>query len=248
MDSQDVNQLQSKIKQNLVEILGIISQAAIVSGRSAEEISILAISKRQPVEVIEAAYNCGQRVFGESYVQEALEKKTLLRGYKDIRWDMVGHVQSRKAQQVAENFHTLHSLDSLKLARLLNQHRPATMPEMEVFLEVNIGDESSKTGFSARNEQDREALVEVVRQIFGLERLKLVGLMAMPPLFQDPRLSRPYFVKLRQLKDYLNQQVNKNALTQLSAGTSADFEIAIEEGATVVRIGERLLGPRIFTT
>lgn len=247
MHSQDVNLQQGKIWHNIAEIQEIISRAARVSGRSENEISILAISKRQPVEVIEAAYDCGQRAFGESYVQEALEKMAHLRELEGIRWDMVGHVQSRKAQQVAENFHAIHSLDSLKLANLLNQHRPAALPALEVYLEVNVGDESSKTGFPAQNEQDEESLVAEVRQILGLERLRLVGLMAMPPLFQNPEQSRPYFVKLRQLKDYLNQQVSGAALTQLSAGTSADFEIAIEEGATVVRIGERLLGPRNYT-
>lgn len=246
MHSQNVNLLQGKIEHNLAEIQEIISRAAAVNGRCADEISILAVSKRQPVEVIEAAYHCGQRAFGESYVQEALEKMAHFSEFKGIRWDMVGHVQSRKAQQVAENFHALHSLDSLKLATLLNQYRPVAIPQLAVFLEVNIGDENSKTGFSARNQEDQEALVPVVRQILTMDRLKLVGLMAMPPLFQDPQLTRPYFIKLRQLKDYLNQQVSGAALTQLSAGTSADFEVAIEEGATVVRIGERLLGPRIF--
>ena len=247
MHNQDVNVLEDKIRHNLAEVQEIIGRAARASGRIADEISILAISKRQPVEVIEIAYHLGQKAFGESYVQEALEKMAHLSEFKGIRWEMVGHVQSRKARQVAENFYALHSLDSLKLATLLNQYRPAIMPQLEVFLEVNIGDESSKTGFSARNEQEWEVLVSILEKILTLERLKLVGLMAMPPLFQDPQLSRPYFVKLRQLRDYLNQQVSGVALTQLSAGTSADFEVAIEEGATVVRIGERLLGPRIYT-
>jgi hypothetical protein len=247
MDNQAFSLLQSKIQGNLAEISEIIDRAASRSGRAADEISILAISKRQPVEVIEAAYSCGQRAFGESYVQEALEKMTRLQKFEGINWEMVGHVQSRKARQVAENFHTVHSLDSLKLADLLNRHRSAAMLPLEVFLEVNIGDESSKTGFSAKSEVDWEALVPVVREISGLNRLKLMGLMAMPPLFQDPKMSRPYFLKLRQLRDYLNNHVKEATLDQISAGTSADFEVAIEEGSTVVRIGERLLGPRTYT-
>ena len=247
MLNQEFDQLEAKIKQNLAEINAAISQAAKVSGRTGDEITLLAISKRQPVKVIEAAYQCGQRAFGESYVQEALEKMERFSEFDDIRWDLVGHVQSRKARQVAENFHAVHSLDSMKLANLLNQYRPAAMPPLEVFLEVNVGDESSKAGFPMRNSEDWEILVQVVRQILGLERLKLVGLMSMPPLFVDPEQSRPYFAKLRQLKDYLNDQVKEATLTQLSAGTSADFEVAIQEGATVVRIGERLLGPRNYT-
>jgi len=247
MDNQEFTLLQGKIQNNLTEITDVISRAATKSGRTKKDVSVLAISKRQPVEVIEAAYRCGQGAFGESYVQEALEKIPYFQQHEGIRWEMVGHIQSRKARQVAENFNAVHSLDSLKLAELLNQHRPATMPPLEVFLEVNIGDEISKTGFSARNQEDCEALIPVARHVLGLERLKLVGLMAMPPLFQDPQESRPYFIKLRQLRDYLNNQVKEAELTQLSAGTSADFEIAIEEGATVVRIGERLLGPRNYT-
>jgi hypothetical protein len=247
MDNKEFEQLQSKIQGNLEQVMEIVDRAARVSGRTMAEISILAISKRQPVEVIEAAYHCGQLAFGESYVQEALPKIEHFRKHNDIRWDMVGHVQSKKARPVAENFCAVHSLDSLKLAKLLDQHRPAETTPLEVFLEVNFGDEITKTGFPACNKEDWEALVPVVRQILEMERLKLVGLMTMPPLFPDPQQSRGYFVKLRQLRDYINNQVKEAELTQLSAGTSADFEIAIEEGATVVRIGERLLGPRIYS-
>ena len=247
MNSQEFTKLQDKIESNFAEIVESIGRAARVSGRSAEEVSILAISKRQPIEVIEAAYRCGQRAFGESYVQEAAVKMEHFQEYDDIRWDMVGHVQSRKARQVAENFHSVHSLDSVKLAELLDQCRPATMPPLEVFLEVNISDESSKTGFTANQEEEWEALVPIVGQILKLKKIKLAGLMAMPPLFTDPQQSRPYFINLRKLRDYLNNQVKEAELTQLSAGTSTDFEVAIEEGATIVRIGERLLGPRIYT-
>ncbi len=247
MSNQELSPLQLKIKNNFAEVMEIIDHAAKISGRNADEISILAISKRQPLEVIEAAYHCGQLAFGESYVQEALEKMAHFQELKDIRWNMVGHIQSRKARDVAEKFHAVHSLDSLKLATLLNQYRPPELSLLEVFLEVNIGDESSKTGFPASNEEDWEALVGVVESILRLERLKLVGLMAMPPLFPDSQQSRPYFQTLRELSDYINYRVKKAAFTQLSAGTSTDFDVAIEEGATIVRIGERLLGPRRYS-
>jgi pyridoxal phosphate enzyme (YggS family) len=238
--------LEAKIGSNLAEIQAIVKRAARISRRVPDDVTILAISKRQPNEVIEAAYRCGQRAFGESYVQEALEKIDYFKKFDDIRWDMVGHIQSRKARQVAENFHTVHSLDSVKLAGLLDQHRPDEMPPLEVFLEVNIGDESSKIGFQGSNEKDRQALLPAVRQIIAMKKLKLVGLMAMPPLFPNPEQSRPYFQKLCQLQDFLNNRVADGRLNQLSAGTSSDFEIAIEEGSTTVRIGERLLGPRIY--
>ena len=238
--------LEAKIGSNLAEIQAIVKRAARISRRVPDDVTILAISKRQPNEVIEAAYRCGQRAFGESYVQEALEKIDYFKKFDDIRWDMVGHIQSRKARQVAENFHTVHSLDSVKLAGLLDKHRPDQMPPLEVFLEVNIGDESSKIGFQGSNEKDRQALLPAVRQIIAMKKLKLVGLMAMPPLFPNPEQSRPYFQKLRQLQDFLKNQVADGRLNQLSAGTSSDFEIAIEEGSTTVRIGERLLGLRVY--
>ncbi|MFA5611435.1 MAG: YggS family pyridoxal phosphate-dependent enzyme [Anaerolineaceae bacterium] len=238
--------LEAKIGSNLAEIQAIVKRAARISRRVPDDVTILAISKRQPNEVIEAAYRCGQRAFGESYVQEALEKIDYFKKFDDIRWDMVGHIQSRKARQVAENFHTVHSLDSIKLAGLLDKHRPDEMPPLEVFLEVNIGEESSKIGFQGSNEKDRQALLPAVRQIIAMKKLKLVGLMAMPPLFPNPEQSRPYFQKLRQLQDFLKNQVADGRLNQLSAGTSSDFEIAIEEGSTTVRIGERLLGPRVY--
>ncbi|NLC29648.1 MAG: YggS family pyridoxal phosphate-dependent enzyme [Chloroflexi bacterium] len=238
--------LEAKIGSNLAEIQAIVKRAARISRRVPDDVTILAISKRQPNEVIEAAYRCGQRAFGESYVQEALEKIDYFKKLDDIRWDMVGHIQSRKARQVAENFHTVHSLDSIKLAGLLDKHRPDEMPPLEVFLEVNIGEERSKIGFQGSNEKDRQALLQAVRQIIAMKKLKLVGLMAMPPLFPNPEQSRPYFQKLRQLQDFLKNQVADGRLNQLSAGTSSDFEIAIEEGSTTVRIGERLLGPRIY--
>lgn len=246
MDNEQFEMLKSKISHNLAEIKEIAERAARVSGRTSDEIAILAISKRQSVEVIDAAYQSGLRKFGESYVQEALPKIEHFHQQTDIRWDMVGHLQSRKARPVAENFHAVHSLDSLKLAELLNKYRPSDKPPLEVFLEVNIGDESSKTGFPTKNETDLAALVIVVNQISKMESLNLVGLMAMPPLFADPEHSRPYFHKLRNLRDYLNAQSKGVKLNQLSAGTSVDFAVAIEEGATIVRIGERLLGPRNY--
>ncbi|NLE84139.1 MAG: YggS family pyridoxal phosphate-dependent enzyme [Chloroflexi bacterium] len=241
------NELQIRIQKNLDEINEIVTRAAMRSGRNADEITVLAVSKRQPVEVIEAAYRCGQMVFGESYVQEALPKIEHFQGKADVRWDMVGHIQSRKARQVAESFHTVHSLDSINLAQLLSRHRPGNLPPLDVFLEVNIGDEGSKSGFLTATQEDWEELIIVVKQLIELPKINLVGLMGMPPLFADPQESRPYFQKLKKLSTFLADAVAGARLTQLSAGTSADFEVAIEEGSTIVRIGERLLGPRDYS-
>ncbi len=238
--------LETEICCRLDEIKTAIENACRRSKRSSSEISILPISKKQPLEIIEAAYNCGIRTFGESYVQEASQKIESLADFADIEWEMVGHIQSNKAKAAAQLFSKVHSLDSLKLARLLNKHRPENLPPLDVFIEVNLAGEASKTGFPAQKQADWESLIPIIEQISNFDKLNLKGLMTMPPLFENVEDVRPYFVRLRELRDYLNSQVTDLQLTELSAGTSSDFEIAIEEGATVIRIGERLLGPRIY--
>ena len=243
---QEALEAEEHIQANLAEVRQIISQAALKSGRTAEDITILAITKHQELEVMVAAYNCGLKNFGESYLQEALEKMEDFAEVDDIRWDMVGHVQSRKAKDVAEHFHTVHSLDSLKLARLLSANRPAELPALEVFLEVNLGNEETKSGLPIESEQDLAGLTKLAEEVQQMEGLKLVGLMGMPPLFDDPEKSRPYFQKLKQAQDYLNNQNETFDLKQISAGTSHDFAVAIEEGSTIIRLGEALLGPRNY--
>ena len=243
---QEALEAEEHIQANLAEIRQIVSQAALKSGRTAEDITILAITKHQELEVMVAAYNCGLKNFGESYLQEALEKMEDFAEVDDIRWDMVGHVQSRKAKDVAAHFHTLHSLDSLKLARLLSANRSADMPALEVFLEVNLGNEETKSGLPIESEQDLAGLTKLAEEVQQLAGLKLVGLMGMPPLFDDPEKSRPYFQKLKQTQEFLNKQNVTFELKQISAGTSHDFAVAIEEGATILRLGEVLLGPRNY--
>ena len=243
---QEVLDAEEHIQANITEVKQIISQAALKSGRTAEDITILAITKHQELEVMVAAYNCGLKNFGESYLQEALEKMEDFTEVDDIRWDMVGHVQSRKAKDVAAHFHTLHSLDTLKLARLLNANRPAEMPALEVFIEVNLGNEETKSGLPIETEHDLAELTKLAEEVQQMAGLKLVGLMGMPPLFDDPEKSRPYFQKLKQTQDYLNKQIGTLDLKQISAGTSHDFAVAIEEGATILRLGEILLGPRNY--
>jgi pyridoxal phosphate enzyme (YggS family) len=241
------NSYESEIKHRLEEIQLEIERACQKSGRSIKEVQILAISKKQSVEVIRAAYDLGIHSFGESYLQEAQEKMELLADLPDLHWEMVGHIQSRKAKDVAKSFDRIHSLDSIKLADLLSKHRPDNLDLLEAYLEVNLAGEASKGGFLAKDQRDWEALFPIVERVSGLSGVKLVGLMAMPPLFEDPEEVRPYFVKLRELRDVLNKTFPDLTLNKLSAGTSSDFGIAIEEGATVIRIGERLLGPRDYS-
>ncbi len=236
------------IKERLEIIQSKVTLSAEKSGRSASEVLILAVSKRQPVSVIEAAYACGVRSFGENYAEEAAEKIDQLAHLTDIRWEMVGHVQSRKSGLVAEDFSRVHSLDTLKLARRLDTARSSQefSQPLEVLLQLNVSGEESKEGLPAWETNQWEELLPIIGEILSLSHLSLTGLMTMPPLFEDPEQSRPFFQRLRQVRDYLNQQIPGLRLTELSMGTSADYSVAVEEGATIIRIGQALLGPRIY--
>ena len=236
------------IKQRLEIIESNVTLAAEKSKRIASDVLILAVSKRQPLSIIEAAYACGVRCFGENYAEEADEKIKQLSHLTDIRWEMVGHVQSRKSALVAADFSRVHSLDSLKLARRLDSARASqeSPQPLEVLLQLNVSGESSKEGLLAWEKDQWEDLLPIVSEILSLGYLRLTGLMTMPPLFDDPEHARPFFQKIRQARDYLNQQIPGLALTELSMGTSADYSIAVEEGATIIRIGQALLGPRIY--
>ena len=235
------------IKQRLEVLDANIALASEKSNRSVSEILLLAVSKRQPLSIIEAAYACGLRTFGENYAEEAHEKIEQLAYLPEICWEMVGHIQSRKSTLVAADFSRVHSLDSLKLARRLNTARAEQgfNEPLEVLLQLNVSGEASKEGLPAWDKDRWHDLLPIVSEILTLNHLRLTGLMTMPPLFEDPELSRPFFRSLREAHDFLNQQTPGLGLTQLSMGTSSDYSVAVEEGATIIRIGTALLGPRM---
>ncbi len=221
-----------------------LEEAALRANRDPKEITVLAVSKLQPVEKIRSAYDAGIRFFGESYVEEALPKMEALIDLENVIWEMVGHVQSRKAKLVANSFSRLHSLSSIKLARLLNRHRDTALSPMEVLIQVNVSGEESKQGVDATEREDWDNVLKFAQELKDYPNLKLTGLMSMPPLFDDPEQNRPYFQKVRELLNYLNEKDSSLNLHELSMGTSYDFVIAIEEGATIVRLGSSLLGER----
>ena len=247
--AESIPELVQSIKQRLEIIETNVAEAVEKSNIRLSDILILAVSKRQPVSVIEAAYACGLRSFGENYVEEAQEKINLLADLTDIRWEMVGHVQSRKSALVAANFSRIHSLDSLKLARRLESAwaGQGSIQPLDVMLELNVSGEASKEGLPAWQRDQWEDLLPTVSEILSLSHLHLTGLMTMPPLFDNPEQSRPFFQRLRQARDFLNQQIPGLELRELSMGTSSDYGVAVEEGATIIRIGTALLGPRIYS-
>lgn len=221
-----------------------VEEAALRANRDPKEITVLAVSKLQPVEKIRSAYDAGIRFFGESYVEEALPKMEALIDLENVIWEMVGHVQSRKAKLVANSFSRLHSLSSIKLARLLNRHRDTALSPLEVLIQVNVSGEESKQGIDATEREDWDNVLKFAQELKDYPNLKLTGLMSMPPLFDDPEQNRPYFQQVRELLNYLNEKDSSLNLHELSMGTSYDFVIAIEEGATIVRLGSSLLGER----
>ena len=221
-----------------------IAEAAEKSGRDASDIRLLVVTKRQPVEVVQAALAAGINLMGENYPEEAVIKRQALDLENTIEWHMIGHVQSRKAALVAENFALLHSLDSVKLARRLNRFSAELGRRLPVLLQFNVGGEVSKFGWQATDATAWGQFLPDVAEILALENLDVRGLMTMPPFFDDAELTRPYFRQLRRLRDFLAVRHPAQKWEQLSMGTSGDFHIAVEEGATIVRLGQVILGPR----
>jgi len=240
-------ELISVINQRLSQVNAAIEAACARVGRSPNEVTLVTVSKRQPIELIRAAYTCGLRRFGENYAEEAVAKMDALVDLADIQWEMVGHIQSRKAKLIASRVVRVHSLERGKLARLLNQFRDPELPPLQVLMEINISGEASKEGVPGDDPARWSEILPVVDEVITYPRLKLTGLMTMPPLQVEMEANRVYFRRLRELQEYINAQRPDLNLHELSMGTSTDFPVAIEEGATIIRLGEAILGPRPIT-
>jgi PLP dependent protein len=238
----------SSIRENYQHTLDQIASAARRSRRAPDEIRLVVVTKSQPLEIVQAAIEGGVRILGENYPEEAVTKIQSLPGQTGVEWHMIGHVQSRKARLVADHFALLHSLDSLKLARRLDRFAAEANRVLPVLLEFNVGGEESKAGWDAAQESKWEALFPDVSSILELPNLRLQGLMTMPPLETDPDDSRPYFQRLRKLRDRLASQFPQAEWRELSMGTSADYPVAVEEGATLVRVGTAIVGARKYKT
>lgn len=205
------------------------------AGRAVEEVTLVAVSKNQPPEAIEAAAACGVTIFGESRVQEAAQKIPLSPGH--LEWHFIGHLQRNKLRPAVQLFRVLHAVDSLRLLQSLDQECEEAGARMRVMLEVNVSGEGSKYGFAPA---DCRRTLELVQ---GLACVEVTGLMTIPPFTPDPNGARPYFCRLRELRDQWAGETGC-LLPELSMGMSNDFEVAIEEGATWIRLGSVLFGPR----
>jgi len=240
------------LEQRLQEVRSQIAAACRAAGRSPESVTLVAVSKTQPVELVVAAWQAGQADFGENRPEEAVEKIAAVREHlpdAPLRWHMIGHIQSRKARLVPERFVLIHSVDSLRLAARLSRLAEEAQEPLDVLLEMNTSGEASKYGWQVAAWEDsatvRQALWADVGQILVLPGLRVRGLMTMAPVVAEAEQTRPVFAGLRCLRDALAGAFPQADWSQLSMGMTDDYPVAISEGATIVRIGRAIFGPRV---
>jgi PLP dependent protein len=225
------------IASSLQAVKDRIANAARSAGRQPDDITLLVASKTHPAERVREAWLAGQTIFGENYLQEALEKRPALADLP-IEWHFIGPIQSNKTRRITENFAWVHSVDRVKIADRLAKDRPESLPPLQICVQVNVSGEQSKSGVAP------EEVADLAAHVVRLPRLKLRGLMAVPELTTATALQRSQFRMLRDLFDQLKREGYE--LDTLSMGMSEDMEVAIAEGATMVRIGTAILGPRRY--
>jgi pyridoxal phosphate enzyme (YggS family) len=239
--------LVTEIRGRYLQALDQIATAARRVQRDPDEVRLVVVTKSQPLEVVQAALEAGIKILGENYPEEGVMKIQSLPGQSEVEWHMIGHVQSRKARLVAEHFALLHSLDSLKLAGRLHRFAAEQNRVLPVLLEFNVGGEESKSGWNASDESKWNLLLSEIKSVVELTNLRVRGVMTMPPLETDPEQARRYFQSLRRLRDHLAGAFHQADWHELSMGTSADYPVAVEEGATLVRVGTAIVGARTQT-
>ena len=226
------------VAENVERVQELIRRACHRAGRAPEDVRLIAVSKTKPAELVRQAYAAGLREFGENRVQEAAAKRKELEDI-DAVWHLIGHLQSNKAKLACQVFDCIHSVDSLHLAEKIDRAAAAQGRKMPVLIEVHLGEETSKFGV------EEDGLAQLAEQVGALPSLELRGLMTLPPFFDDPQEVRPYFRHLRELAGRIDKRkLSGVSMHELSMGMSHDFEIAIEEGATIVRVGTAIFGER----
>ncbi|NIM94348.1 MAG: YggS family pyridoxal phosphate-dependent enzyme [Anaerolineales bacterium] len=238
-----MNQENNTISLRIERVRSLIADALQRSGRTDSSVELVAISKGQSIEKIREAHAAGLRIFGENRVYEALPKIEELNDLSDIEWHMVGHIQSRKARDVVPHFSMVQSIDRLKIAHRLNRYASEARSELKVLLECNVSGEETKEGWILADRANWSDILPVLDEILGLENLHVCGLMTMAPWTSDVELLRSVFKRLREFRDYIANELPGD-WRHLSMGMTDDYEIAVEEGSTMVRIGRAIFGPR----
>jgi pyridoxal phosphate enzyme (YggS family) len=233
------------IAENLASVQGKITAAALRANRNPSEVRLIAVTKSQSVAKIKEAYAAGLRDFGENRALEALTKQEQLTDFPEIQWHMIGHIQSRKTRYLVPNFAMVHSIDRMKIARRLDQHSLELGFILPVLLECNVSGEETKGGWDLVDRENWPEILPEFQEILHLKNLEVRGLMTMAPFGAEEHVLRSVFSALRELKEFLVERL-PGTWDVLSMGMTDDYEIAIEEGATLVRIGRAIFGPRDF--
>jgi PLP dependent protein len=226
----------SRLRQNLESVRGRISMASQKSGRKSEQVRLVAVSKTKPASMVRSLLDAGQFDFGENYAQEFRDKSSEITDPR-VRWHFIGSLQRNKVKYLVGKMAMIHSIDSSGLLEEIDKRAQSLGVKAAVLLEVKLSEEQTKTGINP------ESLVSLAEFCLARPAIELKGLMTMPPYFEDPELSRPYYARLRQIKEDLEKRLNLG-LPELSMGMSGDFEVAVSEGATMVRVGTAIFGER----
>jgi pyridoxal phosphate enzyme (YggS family) len=235
----------TSINKNYHHVVERIKHTALDIGRDPKDIRLVVVTKTHPIEIIQYLKDIGLSDFGENYVEEAIPKITVIKNNPSLQWHMIGHVQSRKAKDVCEYFDYVHSVDSVKIANRLNRFAIQLGKLLPVWLEFNISGEQSKSGWDISNEFAWETTLPDIDKITQLSNINVLGFMTIPPYSDIAENSRAYYRRLRKFRDYIADRLQSKSFHELSMGMSSDFEVAIQEGSTCVRIGQAILGPRI---
>ena len=229
------------LKENLEEVEEKIAKACERAGRAREEVTLIAVSKTKPVEMLQEIYDEGIRDFGENKVQELTEKYEVMP--KDMKWHMIGHLQRNKVKYIVDKVTLIHSVDSLRLAETISREAEKKGVTVPILIEVNIAGEETKFGLSSKEE-----VISLTEQIAALPNLSVKGLMTVEPPAKDPEENRPFFREIRQLSvDITNKNIDNVSMEILSMGMTNDYTVAIEEGATMVRVGTGIFGARDYS-
>ncbi len=225
------------IAENIAQIRDRIDAACSRSGRNKESVHLIAVSKVKPAELVDAAFEAGQKLFGENYVQEFSDKVTQVK--KPVTWHFIGALQSNKVKYIKGKVAMIHSVDRLSLATEINKQWSKLDASIDILIQINIGNEESKSGCRPAD------LEELIRETAKLPYINIKGLMCLPPHDDDPECVRPYFTQMKQLSEQIAQlNIPGVTMDELSMGMSGDFEVAVEEGATLVRVGTAIFGAR----
>lgn len=227
------------IKENLKQVEENILRACEKAGRHRDEVILIAVSKTKPVSLIEEAYNEGERNFGENKVQEINEKYPVMP--KDINWHLIGHLQRNKVKYIIDKVKLIHSVDSIRLAEQIQNEAAKTGTDMDILIQVNVAEEDTKFGLNADDTEN------IIREIAKFPNIHIKGLMTIAPYTDNPESNRQFFKKLKQLSvDIKSKNIDNVTMDCLSMGMTGDYQVAIEEGATLVRVGTGIFGERIY--